>query len=186
VIGLGGWAAILSAVATLGTFVTGILFFSLNDRFGWINDLFSVLQVLLMVPLVMLFDALSIPSSILPRIACTFLGLAGMLITAFGQISLLAGKIDFEGSGKYILAGGAIGLWLIAVNLSALNWGNFPAGLLWLGAAAGLGYLITLVGFVIGGQESPIFYGGGLILGVCYPIWGIWLGRLLLAGLAQS
>ena len=32
-----GWAALLSAVATIGTLITGILFFAVNERLGKIN-----------------------------------------------------------------------------------------------------------------------------------------------------
>ena len=53
-----GWAAYLSAAATILTFVTGILFFGVDKRFGNINDLFSVILVLLMIPLVFFFNQL--------------------------------------------------------------------------------------------------------------------------------
>ena len=40
----------MSAVATIVTAITAILFFTLGERFGKLNDAASVLQMLLMVP----------------------------------------------------------------------------------------------------------------------------------------
>jgi hypothetical protein len=45
-----GWAALLSAVATMGTLITGILFFAVNETFGRANDTASVFQAVLMLP----------------------------------------------------------------------------------------------------------------------------------------
>jgi hypothetical protein len=47
-----GWAAYLSATATIRTFISGIFFFSGAKWIGKLNDLFSVFQVLLIIPLV--------------------------------------------------------------------------------------------------------------------------------------
>jgi hypothetical protein len=44
-----GWAAYLSAAATITTFVTGILFFSVGQPWGTIDDAASVFQVLLQI-----------------------------------------------------------------------------------------------------------------------------------------
>ena len=44
-----GWAAYLSAAATVVTFVTGLLFFSAGQPWGTINDAASVFQVLLQI-----------------------------------------------------------------------------------------------------------------------------------------
>ena len=40
-----GWFAILSAVFTVLTFVSGVLFFTIGEKFGKANDIFSVFQV---------------------------------------------------------------------------------------------------------------------------------------------
>ena len=48
-----GWAAIVSAAATLGTLITGILFFAVNEKFGKANDILSVVQVVFMLPVAM-------------------------------------------------------------------------------------------------------------------------------------
>ncbi len=143
-----GWSAHLSAAATILTFVTGILFFSGGKSFGKINDLFSVFQVLLMIPLVFFFSQLITPPSFLARFISSAFGLGGIL-----------------------------------VNVSLIGARTLPTALIWIGIAAGVGYLLIVGGFIKGGQRDPIFYGGSLLLGVCYPIWGIWLGKLILVSL---
>ena len=178
-----GYGAYLSAAAVILTLLTGILFFSFGEKFGKLNDLFSVFQVLLMIPLVFLFNQFMTPPKFLAKLISSIFGLGGILISAYGQIRLLLGKIDFEGSLKYFPAGGAIGFWLIMINLSSLGASELPRALGWIGIAAGTGYLLTVGGFLKGGQKDPLFYSGALVLGVCYPIWGFWLGQLILASL---
>jgi hypothetical protein len=177
-----GWAAYLSAAATALTFATGILFFTVGGPFGKINDIFSVLQVLFMVPLAILFVQVLAPDKPVLAIMAAAVGIVGMLAVAYGQSLLVLGRIDFEGSLRYFPAGGAIGLWLAAVSLMAAQAGEMPELLVWLGVLAGAGYLATVIGFLMGGQEHPVFYIGGVVLGVGYPIWAIWLGRLIFAG----
>jgi hypothetical protein len=45
-----------------------------------------------------------------------------------------------------------------------------------------LKFFATVIGFLWGGQEHVLFTIGALVLGISYPIWAIWLGRLLLSG----
>ena len=180
-----GWSAHLSAAATILTFVTGILFFSGGKSFGKINDLFSVFQVLLMIPLVFFFSQLITPPSFLARFISIAFGLGGILVSAYGQMRLMAKKISFEESQKFFPAGGAIGFWLIMVNVSLIGARTLPTALIWIGIAAGVGYLLIVGGFIKGGQRDPLFYGGSLLLGICYPVRGFWLGKILLESLLK-
>jgi hypothetical protein len=175
-----GWISYLSAVATLLTLVTGILFFTVGKPFGQINDISSVFQVLLMIPLAIMFVQLS-PSSILKLLAA-LIGIAGMLVSALGQSLLVIGRIDFEASTRFFPAGGAIGMWLIAICALALGSSQLPPLLAWIGVLAGAGYIATVIGFLWGGQENALFYIGGFVSGIAYPAWAIWLGHLLLSG----
>ena len=179
-----GWSAIMSGIAVLLTFITGILFFAVGKWFGKINDLFSVIQVLLMIPLVFFFNQLITPPRYSTRIISSLFGLGGILVSASGQIRLLLNQIDFEGSLKYFPAGGVIGFWLIMVNLFSIGSRSLPNPLIWIGIAAGVSYLLIVGGFLKGGQKDPLFYGGSLLLAISYPVWGFWLGKLILASLA--
>jgi len=180
-----GWAALLSAAATILTFVSGILFFSGAKWIGKLNDLFSVLTVLLMIPLVFFFNQLLTPPNLLARFVSSAFGLGGILVSAYGQINLLANRISFEESQKFFPAGGAIGFWLIMVNVSMIGARTLPPVLIWVGIAAGVGYLLIVGGFIKGGQQDPLFYGGSILVGICYPVWGFWLGKILLESLLQ-
>jgi hypothetical protein len=177
-----GWLAYLSAAATILTFISGILFFTVGNPFGTINDVSSVFQVMFMIPLAIMFlQLLSSDYRIIGLIAA-LLGILGMLVSAFGQTLLVAGRIDFKGSSKFFPAGAAIGLWLILIcALAGIN-GQLPLLMSTIGILAGFGYIATVIGFLWGGQQNVLFYFGAFLLGLSYPIWAIWLGRLILPG----
>jgi MFS family permease len=178
-----GWTAILSAAATLGTAITGILFFAVNDAFGNVNDTFSVFQVVLMLPVAVALYLLAGPEPGWSALVALAVGCAGMVFVAVLQALLVAGKVRFEQTIAQVLAGGAvIGLWLILANALALAAGAFSWGLAAFGFVAGAGYVLTAVGFHRGQQEHPLFYAGSLLMVVGYSVWAIWLGLLLLNG----
>jgi hypothetical protein len=175
-------SAYLSAVATILTFITGILFFTVNGPFGKINDIASVFQVLFMIPLAFaLYRILPAGTRTLGLIPA-LIGIGGMLFAAYGQVLLVFGKIDFQGSMKYFPAGAAIGIWLVATCSFALSYNLFPTGLARTGIVAGVSYIVIVLAFLIKGQQNMVFYFGGLVLGISYPIWAIWLGRLIGSG----
>jgi len=179
-----GWSAYLSAAAAILTFVTGILFFSVGQPFGKINDISSVIQVLLMIPLVIFFFQI-LPTHLrdLGMINVLF-GLSGIFISAFGQSLLILGRIDFQGSLKFFPAGAAIGIWLMLSCSFAVGSGQLPQLLGLIGILAGMGYIVTVIGFLWGSKQNVVFYIGALMLGVSYPVWAIWLGGLILSGMS--
>ena len=175
-----GWFAILSAAATLATFLTGILFFYVGDQFGKANDIASIFQMLFMLPLT-LFFVLVLPAGMKVWASIAgLMGAAGMLFSAYGQGLLVLGKINFERSRDFFPGGAAVGLWLIVIGVWALISGLLLPTLAWFGIAAGAGYILTVIGFLRGGQSSMLFSLGALVLGIAFPVWGIWLGGLLL------
>ena len=176
------WSAYLSAVAAILTFITGILFFTVGDPFGKINDVASIFQVLLMIPLAFALYLLLSPSMQTLGLIAALIGVAGMLIAAYGQSLLVFGKIDFADSMKYFPTGAAIGFWLTVTCAFALNHNLFPSELAWTGILAGVSYIVIVLAFLIRGQQNIVFYIGGLVLGISYPIWAIWLGRLIGTG----
>jgi len=177
-----GWFAYLSAAATILTFITGILFFSIGKPFGKINDISSVFQVLFMIPLAIIL-ARTLPARYLPLgLIAAIIGVSGMVLSAIGQSLLVFGRIDFQGSLKFFPAGAAIGVWLIFTCFLGTGSGQFPSLLPEIGVIAGIGYLATVIGFIWGGQQNMLFYIGALILGISYPIWAFWLGKLLFTG----
>jgi hypothetical protein len=176
------WSAYLSAIATILTFITGILFFTVNGPFGKVNDIASVFQVLFMIPLAFALYRLLPTSMRALGLILAMIGIGGMLFAAYGQSLLVFGKIDFEESMKYFPAGAAIGIWLIVTCSLALAYDLFPTGLSWIGILAGTSYIVIVLAFLIKGQQNMVFYIGGLVLGTSYPIWAIWLGWLIGTG----
>ncbi len=133
-----------------------------------------------MIPLGFYFFTLLLSETVVINTIVFFVGLLGMLFSVYGQGLLVLRRINFDQSRKYIPAGTAIGLWLIIVCLIASRESLIPNLLGWIGIIAGLGYILTVVGFLKGGYKYSLFYIGGFITGVSYPIWAIWLGQFLL------
>jgi hypothetical protein len=151
-----GWAALLSAAATLGTFVTAILFFAVNPAFGRINDAVSVVQMLLMLPVAVTMALLTHADYAWLAWMVAVVGSTGMIVVAMLQALLVLGRVRFEQTiGAVLAAGALIGLWLIAANALALA-GGLPWGLGAFGIAAGIGYLLSAAGFFWGGQRHPL------------------------------
>lgn len=178
-----GWAAYASVAATIVSFIFLVVFFSIGQPFGTLNDIFSVFQVLFMLPLVWyLFAQLRASNAVLNWLAVLF-GVVGIFMSATFQTLLVMGRVGFEQSLPYNLAGGAaIGVWLIISNALALNQNALPNLLTYAGIVAGIGYIVLVIGFWLGGQSHLLFIGGGLATLVAYCVWGIWLGRVLLNG----
>jgi hypothetical protein len=142
-----GWAACLSAAASMGTLVTAILFFSRGQPWGTINDLVSALQLLFSLPLVPAIHSILAPYGQLASLLVACIGATGMLAAAALQTLLVLGRIDFRQQIRaVVVAGLAVGLWhLVSAAISLAN-GALPSAVVWLSVVAGLGYLATALG----------------------------------------
>jgi hypothetical protein len=180
---LGGWAALLSAVATIATLITAVLFFTVGERFGKVNDAVSVVQMLLMLPVALALFLLRPADSTGLALLAAAVGGTGMIAGGVLQALLVFGLVAYKQTITAVLsAGGLVGLWLILANALAVSGEVLPTGLVAFGLAAGVGYILTVVGFYRGGQRHPLFYVGSLLVVGGYSTWAIWLGRLLLTG----
>lgn len=177
------WSAFLSAVATLITLVTGILFFARGERFGRINDAASVFQMLLMLPIAAALSRLTRTAGPVLGLLTTLIGITGMLVAATLQALLVFRAVRFEDTLSYVLAaGGAVGLWLVVSNSALLISGDVPAGLALVGIVVGAGYILLAIGWRIGGEKHPLSWAGAGLSILGYSVWAIWLGRLLHTG----
>ena len=178
-----GWTLYLSAVATIATAITAVLFFTLGERFGKLNDAVSVLQMLLMLPVSAGLFLLIRHGGIMLALLATIVGAIGMLVAAVLQALLVFNVVRYEQTIAAVLtAGGAIGLWLLLADILALNVAALPSGLAISGIVVGVGYILVALGFRIGGQEHPLSYTGAMLVTVGYSIWSIWLGWLFTSG----
>lgn len=75
---------------------------------------------------------------------------------------------------KAWLGYGAVGLWVLVVNLLALRGNRWPKGLAYLGIAVALVYFLAVIPAGILGDLTFVLAGvGGVVLA---PIWYIWMG----------
>jgi hypothetical protein len=178
--GYAGWSAYVSATGTIVTFISAILFFSLGQPFGTINDIASVFQVIFMLPLALVLYLLFRPHSQSLSFLAMLLGVGGMLVAGVVQGLLVLGAITFQQSARSFPAGFAIGGWLMLSSYLSLSSQLLPRRLACLGLLAGVGYIVTVVGFLRGSYQDPLFYAGGLLTVICYPTWAFWLGRVFI------
>jgi hypothetical protein len=186
-----GWVAIAVGGVVLIGDVALILFFTVGSFFGTFNDLCiafaAILSALLAWILHPAHRALSSRSSQFLLTAA----LVGALVASIGSAFVifditgyfLAGLMNFFG---YAL----VGSWLLGLNYSAQRSSTWPRRLVQLGLITGASMAVGLltgpgiVGRVDDPELAPWFVYvapvaslGWLLL---YPIWSIWLGRLLL------
>jgi hypothetical protein len=181
-LGYAGWCAYVSATATILTFVSAVLFFSLGQPFGTLNDVASVFQLIFMLPLALILYLIFRPHNQWLSFLAATLGMSGMLVVGTVQSLLVAGVITYQQTVPFVPFGSAIGGWLILSGYLSLTSQLFPRTLAWAGLLAGVGYIVTVAGFTLGGYQNPVFYAGGLLMLISYSTWAFWLGRVFVAG----
>jgi hypothetical protein len=166
--------------------VFGRAFGAINDASVGIVGLASATLAMLVFPEHRLSD---------PRMGAIALALAvaGGSITAFGSLISAFGVTSWFLAGLYMAAGNALtGLWLVLISHTGWGSATFPPGLtsvgLFTGAVMAIG-LAAVPGILSGTQSEQsapwisryVGRAGNLGSLLLYPIWCIWLGRILLA-----
>ena len=137
VVRLGAPAAYAGAAATL---VAGLLlvpfFRGAGDAYGKLNDIFSAVALLLLIPPAVAVYALARDAAGGWLLAITIAAVAGMLIAGIGQILLVIRVIDLSAS----FVTGGLGIlpilaWVAAVTWLALGGSMLTATVGWLGIA---------------------------------------------------
>jgi hypothetical protein len=186
-----GWMASAAGVAGLLGLITIILFFAVGQPFGTINDVCIGLAAILSAVLAwMLYARHQAQSPVLSQLAL-LAALMGALVVAIGSALVISGVAGWYLAGLYMAAGNAlIGVWLLALNYSALTGANWPRGLSVAGIVVGIILMLglaTLPG-ILGGIDAweaapwyvnTIGQAGALGWLVLYPIWCILAGRML-------
>jgi hypothetical protein len=110
--------------------------------------------------------------SLIPAMADRFL-LADSTTRAATAASLYLVPLDIYGWLTY----GAIGAWLLAVNILALPGSRWPRTLSWIGIAGGIDYWLVVAGPVLRLEALSLIASiAGVVLG---PIWFVWMGLFL-------
>jgi hypothetical protein len=170
-----GWSALVSAIATILGLVTLILFFFRGQPWGTLNDIISVILALSMLPVLLVLYSLHQLDAPGVSLATLVVGTLAMLVIfkviTFAQTSIVVPA-----------AFGLLGIALMVFSYRAYASGTLPQGLVVLGIVAGAGYVLTIAGFLLGGEQHPLTGLGGLTAVISYPIWAVWFSRLLLSG----
>jgi len=155
-------AAGLSAmVAIIGLIVSGItiaLFFGgAGDFWGPVNDLAVAVTLVALVLPVLAVDRLARPEVGIWIGAVSAAAIAGIVLTAVGQVLLVVGVIDLKTS----FVTGGIGIlpifvWLLAVAFLALGPGILPAQIGWL--AIGVVALSAGITALAGITTGPVLW----------------------------
>jgi hypothetical protein len=187
-----GWVAIATGIVGLLGLVFIILFFTIGQPFGTLNDICIGLMAILSVVLVwMLYPWHHTQSPLLSQVALV-IAMLGAILVMVGAVLSISGVRGWFLSGLYMAAGnGMIGLWLLALSYSALRGNLIPQSLVVFGLISGvilaLG-LVTIPGIFRGidTQEykltifNSIWWASPLGYLALYPIWCILLGRIII------
>ncbi|MEW5939616.1 MAG: hypothetical protein AB1750_08145 [Chloroflexota bacterium] len=175
---LAGWSAILSGIATIIGAVTLVIFFSVGDPYGTINDVSSVVIGLTAILILFALYQIHRPSAPTVSLSAFLIGAVAMLIGALLQALLVINGTNF---GEIVtVMFGIFGASLVTFGWLAHSSGTMPRGLAWTGIAAGIGYVLVTAGFILGGPNHLLTYIGGVLAVMAYPAWAFWFGRVLL------
>ena len=173
------WAAIAGVVALVAI----VLFFTVGQPFGTINDLALIVMVLSLGPVMLAHYELGGVVPLWPA----RLSLAGAVAAAAGwsalQLAFVIGLVDFDydraATGAFAVSNLlqlVIGLWIAGASLLAGTW--LPTTVRLLGIVAGVGTALLSLGLLLGGRSHPLSYAGGLGYLVVLPTWAFLLGRV--------
>lgn len=172
------------------------------DYLGRVNDAAIGIQTILLIPIALaLLEALKLhgPVSLWQRYVVGA-ALIGMLIIGCIQLLYAFHLISFEIQTRFVLpAYGIIGLWMILIHNQLRVQHILSPSLAWLGIVVGASYLLLFLSFfAFGGYASAAsndpsaFFSNlpfiiatilSLLIGFfAYPVWAIWLGRVILSG----
>lgn len=178
-----GWSAFVSAIATILGLVTLLMFFTLGQPWGTINDTTSVILALSIIPVLLALHRLHRRNTPIVSLATFVIGVLATLVAAVFQILLIIRVFVFEQTAIVVpVAFGIFGASLMVYCYLDRANKSLSRTLAWLGMIAGAGYAVIIVGYILGGQDSPLVSIGGLTAVIFYPIWAIWFGRILLSG----
>jgi hypothetical protein len=179
-VGYGSEIAYASALATAATFITGLLFFAVGGAMGPLNDIASVIQIILMAAVAMIVH--HIARTWFPGIS--MIALVILLICAIvaiiAQIALIFRLIAFEQNIHIVLSAGiGFSLWLLIVGGMSFRIETFHLVLALLATVAGFAFIALAIGFWRGGQNHPLFVIGSIVALIAYTGWAWLLARVV-------
>jgi hypothetical protein len=178
-----GWSAIVSAIATVLGLVTLLIFFAQGEPWGTLNDITSVILAFSLLPVLLKLHRLHRRNAPTISLVASVIGVIAVLVAAVFQMLLIIKVITYAQTAVVVPAAfGLFGASLMVFGSLGRTNKSLPRRLTLLSIIVGAGYVLVIAGIILGGQEHPLTVIGGLAAVICYPIWAIWIGRLLLAG----
>jgi hypothetical protein len=182
----GASGAMTAAVAGVVALVAILLFFSVGQPFGTINDVALIVRVLSIGPVMLAHYELGGVVPLWPA----RLSLAGAVAAAAGwsllQLAFVLGIVTFDydhaATGAFAISNLfqlVIGLWIAGASLLAGPW--LPVMVRLLGIVTGAGTVLLSIGLLLGGVNHPLAYVGGIGYMVVLPIWAYMLARVFSA-----
>jgi hypothetical protein len=177
----------------------GLMFAVTVSPYGTLSDISYLLAAILMLPFMLAFYNLFRPDQPTATLLALLVGMVGVLLIVVAQIRLMIGQISLEQNMPPISLGtGLIGISILVSILLSRSNPQMPTGFVWLGMVSGL---FLAVGGILGGVLLPkdiyllvtggldwsnlnpllyVFFVAAPISQLGYPVWAIWLGRLIL------
>ncbi len=165
---------------------------TVNMFFGKVNDVFnSIIGVSSALLAFMLYAEHHVKSPLMSQIALA-LAIIGAIFSVVGSVLIIYGFTGFLLAGWYSGIGNAlIGLWLVAFCYSMQRGDALSHNPIMFGLVVGAFMVLGLMGIPgifarIDSMESMPWYlyvafFGWLGTYILYPIWTIWIGRILLS-----
>lgn len=188
----GATAAMIAAIAGAAGLVCIVLFFTVGQPFGTLNDI-SGLVMIGVLPAVMLahYELGGVVPLWPARLS---LGGAMLVVAAWAvlQVAFILGwlhvtDVQQAATGGWAIQAGLlalIGLWIAGASLLAGAW--LPLGVRSLGIVTGIGLVVMGYGLVQGGYSNLWANAGGTGFQVVLPVWALLLGRVFRARVAAG
>jgi hypothetical protein len=196
-----GWSTIGSVASWLLQFVfLGLMFSVAMSPYGMMSDFSYMFGALLTLPFMVAFYLLYRAEQGMLSLLALLIGVTGVIIINVSQFRLVIKQLILEQNMPQVALGtGLIGLSILLFNLLGRGEAQFPSGFTWLGIVLGtmmgMGILVAsfygkeIVAMMSGtldwSMANPIMLvviAANFLSQLGYPIWGIWLGRMLLRG----
>ena len=196
-----GWTAIGSVVSWLLQFVfLGLMYSVAMSPFGFLSDISYMLGALLTLPFMWAFYLFYRSDYGLVSLLTLLLGILGVIVINVAQFRLVIHQLTFEQNLPQVVIGaGLIGIAITLFNLLGRANAQLPGGFTWLGIVVGVMMAMGILLALFFGKEFFAIMSGNLdwskanpfmlvvitatfLSQLGYPVWGIWLGRMLLRG----
>lgn len=187
-----GWFLIATGISGLLGLIFIILFFTVGQPFGTLNDISIGLTAILSAILVWLLHPSDLKQSLPLSQIILLLAMIGVILVLIGSFRAITGISGWYLSGLYMAAGNALlGIWLLYLNIIAYQNASWPAGMAIFGLISGGVLLLGLAGIpgIFQGADiktydvtiiKVMWWTSALGWLAFYPIWCLLLGFTLL------